>query len=55
MEVEGRTVHEPRLQASGVCFISHQILLIKYKFKDKITKSFKVETTELKIPSVGSF
>ena len=51
---EGQTVHEPRLQASGIwlCYL-HQIMIIKHKFKDKITKSFKIKTTEFEIPSAG--
>lgn len=35
--------------------LSHQILLTKHRFEDKMTKSFKIETTELEIPSAGSF
>ena len=35
--------------------LAHQIMLIKYKFKDKIIKSCKTQTTELEIPSAGSF
>ena len=50
--VGGQTVREPRLQASGIwlCYL-HQIMIIKHKFKDKITKSFKIKTTEFEIAS----
>lgn len=45
-------MHEPRLQVSGIwlCYL-HQIMIIKHKFKYKITKSFKIKTTEFEIPS----
>lgn len=35
--------------------LSHQILLVKYKFKGKINKNFKMATKEYEIPTSSEY